>query len=119
MALRNVRRAEKLAERGGDRPEWAGFLTAEHLASITTLALMSAGEDDEAIRRLEVLLPRMGADRLRGKAGRMIDLAALYSKVGRVDEARGLVDQVDVALSDVRSTRVTDRLARLRRTIAD
>ncbi|MFI9008862.1 helix-turn-helix domain-containing protein [Actinosynnema sp. NPDC053489] len=116
-ALHHITQAEKLAERGGDRPEWAGFLTTEHLDSIITLALASAGEDDEAIRRFEDLILRMGADRLRGKAGRMIDLAGLYAKTGRLDEAWDLADQAGAALSDVRSTRATDRLATLRRSI--
>ncbi|MBB5958931.1 hypothetical protein FHS29_005540 [Saccharothrix tamanrassetensis] len=85
---------------------------------VIPLALASAGGDDEAICRFEDLIPRMGAERLRGKAGRMTDLAGLYSKTGRLNEARDLVDQADTALGDVRSTRVTDRLATLRRSIA-
>ncbi|MBP2340212.1 hypothetical protein JOF41_006390 [Saccharothrix coeruleofusca] len=114
-ALRHITLAEKLAERDSDRPAWAHFLTTEHMDSIITLALMSAGEDGEAIRRFEDLIPRMGADRLRGKAGRMIDLAALYAKTDRLDEAGDLVDRAEAVLSDVRSTRATDRLTALRR----
>lgn len=113
-AIKHIAKAETLARRGGETPAWAGFLTAEHLDSIIAQALAAVGEHQEAIRRFENLLPRMGPDRLRGRAGRMIDLADLYARAGRVDEAQALAAEAEAALSDVRSARATASLLALR-----
>ncbi|MEV0682209.1 helix-turn-helix transcriptional regulator [Actinosynnema sp. NPDC050436] len=118
QALRHVAEAETLAGRGGETPLWLSFLTAEHLDSIITQALAAAEENHEAIRRFENLLPRMDPTRLRGRAGRMIDLADLYARTDRLDEAQTLADRADEALSDVRSTRVTAQLAALRQRVS-
>ncbi len=117
-ALRHIREAETLAARGGNIPEWAGFLTADHLDSITTQALAAAGEHTEAIRRFEDLLPRIGTDRLRGRAGRMIDLAEVHATTGEPEQARSLARRASKALADVRSTRITARLAQLNESVA-
>ncbi|GAA3053672.1 Helix-turn-helix domain-containing protein [Actinokineospora globicatena] len=117
QALQHIREAETLASRGGEVPEWAGFLTKDHINSIITQALAAAGEHHEAIRRFEDLLPRMGTDRLRGRAGRMIDLAEVYAATGERERARDLASQATTALRDVRSTRVTAQLASLRETV--
>jgi tetratricopeptide (TPR) repeat protein len=118
QALRHIREAEALASRGGDIPEWAGFLTQDHLNSIITQALAAIGEQAEAIRRFEDLLPRIGTDRLRGRAGRMIDLAEVYAATGELERASSLAQQASEALTDVRSTRMTARLALLNETVA-
>ncbi|WP_433262730.1 helix-turn-helix domain-containing protein [Actinosynnema sp. CS-041913] len=117
-ALRHVVEAEALAGRGGETPPWLRFLTFDHLDSIITQSLAAADESREAIQRFERLLPRMDPARLRGRAGRMIDLADLYVGGGRVDEARALADEAGVALSDVRSVRVAGRLVALRRRVS-
>nr|CEL14204.1 Putative C1 regulatory protein [Kibdelosporangium sp. MJ126-NF4] len=116
-ALGHIAVADSLAARGGDTPEWAAFLTTTHLDSIITQALASAGEHHEAIGRFENLLPRIGTNRLRGRAGRMIDLGTLYARTGRADEARSLAHQAEVALSDVRSARVNAQLGTLQRVL--
>ncbi|MCE7000025.1 helix-turn-helix domain-containing protein [Saccharothrix sp. S26] len=116
-AIKHIVKAEALAERGGETPQWLRFLTPESLDSIITQALAAAGEHGEAIRRFENLLPRMGPDRLRGRAGRMIDLADLYARTGRVDEAQALAAEAEAALSDVRSARATASLLTLRQRV--
>ncbi|MEU4800957.1 helix-turn-helix transcriptional regulator [Actinosynnema sp. NPDC023587] len=117
LALRHVAKAETLAQHGGETPPWLSFVTTAHLDSIITQALAAADENREAIRRFENLLPRLGADRSRGRAGRMIDLATLYARTDRLDEARALADKADNALNDVRSARVTAQLAALRQRV--
>lgn len=116
-ALRHISLAEELANRGGDAPQWATFLTTDHLDKLITEALTTAGEHREATQRFEAILPRFGTDRLRGKTGMMISLATLYAQRGQVDAARSLAGQADTALKDVRSPRTTGKLATLRRMI--
>ncbi|MBM7774129.1 tetratricopeptide (TPR) repeat protein [Actinokineospora baliensis] len=118
QALHHIREAETLAARGGNTPEWAGFLTQDHLNSIITQALAAAGEHAEAIQRFEDLLPRIGTDRLRGRAGRMIDLAEVYAATGELEQATSLARKASEALTDVRSTRITARLAQLNESVA-
>ncbi|MEV0680969.1 hypothetical protein AB0I60_31080 [Actinosynnema sp. NPDC050436] len=117
-ALRHVAVAEALAARGGETPGWLGFVTDAHLDSIITRSLAAAGEDREAVRRLEGLLPRLGAERARGRAGRMIDLGDLYARTGRLDEAGALADRAGAVLADVRSARSAASLHALRRRVS-
>ncbi len=114
QALHHIRKAEALAATGGETPEWAGFLTQNHLNSIIAQSLATAGEHTEAIRRFEDLLPRIGDDRRRGRAGRMIDLAELYATTGDLDRAKFLTQRAGGALREVGSARTTARLAALR-----
>ncbi|WP_432704998.1 hypothetical protein [Actinokineospora globicatena] len=65
------------------------------------------------MRRFEDLLPRFGTDRLRGRAGPMIDLAEVYAATGDLDQATSLARQVSEAFADVRSSRITGQLAQL------
>ncbi|WP_026425700.1 helix-turn-helix domain-containing protein [Actinokineospora inagensis] len=113
-ALQHIRRAELLASSGGDAPMWAGFLTVNHLDAVITRSLAAAGEHAEAIRRFENLLPRVGDDRLRGRAGWMIDLADVYTDTGELERAATLARQADGALQEVRSTRKAAKLAALK-----
>lgn len=117
-ARRHIHIAEQLAARGGDAPAWATFLTAAHVDKLITESLSAAGERQEAIRRFEAILPQFGPDRARAKAGLVISLGTLYAEEGRLDEARGLADQADVALADVRSGRAASSLQDLRRLLS-
>ncbi|MBW4717038.1 helix-turn-helix transcriptional regulator [Saccharothrix sp. SC076] len=114
QALRHIAKSEALAAKGGETPTWLSFVTDAHLDSIITRSLAAAGEHGEAIRRLEDLLPRLGTERSRARAGRMIGLADLYARTGRLDEARALADQAAAVLGDVRSARSAAALASLR-----
>ncbi|MEO6082327.1 MAG: hypothetical protein ABIQ18_04405, partial [Umezawaea sp.] len=116
-ALDHITTAERLLGQDGEAPQWASFLTTAHLDKLITEALTAAGENQEATHRFEMILPRFGQDRLRGKAGMMTSLATLYVADGRVDEAIDLAQQAGAALDTVRSGRASGGLVKLNKLI--
>jgi hypothetical protein len=114
-----VLEAERLYERSrpGEEPPWVSFYTAAELAADLGRCLRDIGEPEPAAELIQWAMDRYEPWRVRSRCFVQTDLAAVHLVGRELERAATLGHDALSTATDIRSTRIVDRIRTLKRQI--